>query len=69
MADAADIDLAVEAAHRAFVDPSWANITPAARARCLLKIADLIDENIEELATLQSLEMGGSCAPTIGTTR
>ncbi|AQR63068.1 betaine-aldehyde dehydrogenase [Brevundimonas sp. LM2] len=58
LADAADIDLAVEAAHRAFHDPHWANITPAARARYLLKIADLMDENIEELATLQSLEMG-----------
>jgi acyl-CoA reductase-like NAD-dependent aldehyde dehydrogenase len=57
-ADAPDVDLAVRAAQRAFEAPSWANITPHERARFLLRIADLMEQHADELATLQSCEMG-----------
>jgi acyl-CoA reductase-like NAD-dependent aldehyde dehydrogenase len=56
MAGKADIDLAVGAAERAF--PSWSRLAAADRGRILLKLADLIDANAEELARLESLDTG-----------
>ena len=50
----ADVDRAVEAAKKAL--PEWLETTPAERAEILLKLADLIDENAEELAQLESRE-------------
>lgn len=64
LADAADVDLAVAAAKRAFVAPEWRDITPHRRARYLLDIADLVEEHVDELAMLASLDMG---APLIQT--
>lgn len=58
LAEAADIDAAVLAAHNAFASPDWSDITPHKRARYLLEIANLIEENADELGMLQSLEMG-----------
>lgn len=58
LAGAADVDQAVQAAHRAFESPSWAGITPHERARFLLRIADLMEQHGDELAALQSHEMG-----------
>ncbi|MGW5580379.1 aldehyde dehydrogenase family protein [Micromonospora chokoriensis] len=55
----ADVDAAVAAARRAFEDPSWANITPYQRSRILLQVADVMEANAEELAVLDSLDMGG----------
>ncbi|GAA1774160.1 aldehyde dehydrogenase family protein [Streptomonospora arabica] len=54
-----DVDLAVAAARRAFEAPSWADITPYQRSRVLLQIADVLEEHAEELAVLDSLDMGG----------
>jgi acyl-CoA reductase-like NAD-dependent aldehyde dehydrogenase len=54
-----DVDLAVAAARRAFEAPSWADITPYERSRVLLQIADVVEEHAEELAVLDSLDMGG----------
>ncbi|MDT0442197.1 aldehyde dehydrogenase family protein [Streptomyces johnsoniae] len=54
-----DVDLAVAAARRAFEDPSWADLTPYRRSRVLLQIADVVEEHAEELAVLDSLDMGG----------
>jgi len=48
----------VAAARTAFEARSWANITPYERSRYLLKIADAIEANIDELATIQTLDMG-----------
>jgi acyl-CoA reductase-like NAD-dependent aldehyde dehydrogenase len=56
-AGAADVDRAVRAARRAFED-SWRDGPAAARGRCLIKLAELIEENIEELATLETLDNG-----------
>ncbi len=56
--DKADVDEAVKHAHKAFEDFKWANITPHARTRFLLKIADLIEQHAEELAELETLDNG-----------
>ncbi|MDX6804832.1 aldehyde dehydrogenase family protein [Terrihabitans rhizophilus] len=55
--DAEDINLAVAAARRAFEGP-WSRFTPFQRQECLLKFADLVEKNFEELARLDTLDMG-----------
>jgi gamma-glutamyl-gamma-aminobutyraldehyde dehydrogenase len=56
--DAADIDAAVRAARRAFDDGRWSRRSPADRKAVLLRFADLLEANLEELALLDSLEAG-----------
>jgi len=51
-----DVDRAVAAADAAF--EGWSNQTPGARAAFLLKLADLIEANGEELAALESANVG-----------
>ena len=53
---AKDVDRAVEAAKRAL--PEWLETTPAERGEILLKLADLIDEHADELAKLESTNVG-----------
>ena len=53
-----DIDLAVRAARRAFDDGVWALADPRERKRVLLRWASLIDEHSEELAQLESADVG-----------
>jgi len=53
---AADVDRAVEAAARAW--PEWRDSTPAERAELLLKLADVVDANAEELAEIESRNVG-----------
>ena len=55
---AEDIDRAVGAARRAFDDGRWSRRSPAERKATLLRLADLIETNAEELALLDSLEAG-----------
>jgi 1-pyrroline dehydrogenase len=55
-ATAEDVDRAVQAAKKAFVE--WRETTPAERAEALLKVADLIDEHAEELAEIESRNVG-----------
>jgi aldehyde dehydrogenase (NAD+) len=55
--DAEDTDRAVAAARRAFQGP-WSRSKPFDRAAILLKLAELIDQNFEELAALDMLDMG-----------
>ena len=52
----ADVDRAVEAAKKAWAE--WRGVTPAERAELLLKLADLIDEHTEELAEIESRNVG-----------
>jgi 1-pyrroline dehydrogenase len=52
----ADVDRAVEAARKAW--PEWRDATPAERAEVLLKLADLLDEHTDELAELESRNVG-----------
>jgi 4-(gamma-glutamylamino)butanal dehydrogenase len=56
--DAEDIDRAVKAARAAFEDGRWSGKTPAERKAVLLKLADLIRDNLVEFALLESLDMG-----------
>ena len=55
---AADVDAAVAAARRAFEDGRWAGRAPAERKRILKRFAALILEHRDELALLESLDMG-----------
>jgi gamma-glutamyl-gamma-aminobutyraldehyde dehydrogenase len=56
--DAADIDAAVKASRLAFEDGRWSRRAPADRKQVLLRFADAIEANLEELATLDALEAG-----------
>jgi betaine-aldehyde dehydrogenase len=56
MAGKADIDKAVAAAQKAF--PKWARMAAMERGRLLLKLADAIEANADELARLESLDTG-----------
>jgi acyl-CoA reductase-like NAD-dependent aldehyde dehydrogenase len=56
MAGREDIDKAVAAAQRAF--PRWRSTSAGDRGRILLRLADKIEENAEELARLESLDTG-----------
>jgi betaine-aldehyde dehydrogenase/aminobutyraldehyde dehydrogenase len=51
-----DVDAAVEQAKAAL--PEWLDSTPAERAEILLKLADVIDANTEELAQIESRNVG-----------
>ncbi len=53
----ADVDAAVAAA-RAALDGAWAKTSPAKRARALNRLAQLLDERTDELATLESRNNG-----------
>lgn len=56
--DAADVDAAVAAARRAFDEGPWARLAPVERKRVLLRLAELMLAHREELALLDSLNMG-----------
>lgn len=56
--DAADVDLAVKAARDAFERASWAGMSPRERKKILLRFADLIEQNIPELALIETLDCG-----------
>src|SRR5581483_11363004 len=56
--DAEDIDRAVGAARTAFRKGVWANVAPAKRKQVLKRFAELILKNGEELALLETLDMG-----------
>jgi len=56
--DERDIDLAVQAARRAFEQGPWPKMTAAERARILWKLGDLITANLDEMARLESINTG-----------
>lgn len=53
-----DVDRAVKAANTVFQSGVWRSITPTARGKLLRKLGDLISQNIETLATLESRDNG-----------
>jgi acyl-CoA reductase-like NAD-dependent aldehyde dehydrogenase len=57
-ADRADVDAAVASARRAYEAPSWSGISPHARTRALLKIAETLDRHVDELAAIDNLDIG-----------
>jgi aldehyde dehydrogenase (NAD+) len=56
--DERDIDVAVQAARRAFDQGPWPRMPAAERARVLWKLADLITANLDEMARLESVNTG-----------
>lgn len=67
-AGAADVDAAVDAAEAAFKKGPWAKFTPAQRAKCMNKFADLVEQHATELAEWESLCMGQPTALSVGVT-
>ena len=55
---APDVDAAVQSARRAFEDGRWRHKAPAIRKRILLRFAELINQHKDELALLETLDMG-----------
>lgn len=55
---AEDVDLAVRAARRAFETGDWAKMDARDRGRLINRLADLIEQNAEELAALETLDNG-----------
>lgn len=53
-----DVDAAVAAARSAFESDAWHNMTGADRANLLWRLADLIEQNIDALAELETLDQG-----------
>ena len=56
--DVADADLAVAAARQAFESGAWSRLPPRERKRVLLRFDGLIERHAEELALLETLDMG-----------
>src|SRR3954451_3594081 len=54
--DGRDVELAVAAAEKAF--PAWSKTPAADRSRVLLRIADLIERDLEKLARAESIDTG-----------
>jgi aldehyde dehydrogenase (NAD+) len=57
-ADSADVDRAVKAARTAFDRGPWRRMAAADRGQMLHRLADLIEQNADELAQLESLDNG-----------
>jgi aldehyde dehydrogenase (NAD+) len=56
--DERDVDLAVQAARRAFDQGPWPRMAASERARLLWKLADLIGTHLDEMARLESVNTG-----------
>jgi len=56
-AGSADVDAAVSAARKALSGP-WSRLSPSARGQVVWRLADLLEEHIEEFAQLESLDQG-----------
>ncbi|KAI3995961.1 hypothetical protein MKX01_037458 [Papaver californicum] len=56
--DKEDVDLAVKAAREAFDHGKWPRMSGYERGRTMMKFADLIEENVEEIAILDTINAG-----------
>jgi aldehyde dehydrogenase (NAD+) len=65
LGDSQDVDRAVAAARAAFNGP-WSKTKPFERQAMILRLADLIERHFEELATLDTLEMGAPMKRAFG---
>jgi gamma-glutamyl-gamma-aminobutyraldehyde dehydrogenase len=61
-----DIDRAVAAAKDAFRSGCWSRIAPRERMDILYRFADLVDEHAEQLAVLETLDMGKPIGDVVG---
>jgi len=62
-----EVNAAVEAAKKAF--PEWRRTPPLARARCLFRLKQLMEEHFEELSRIQTMEHGKTIDESRGETR
>ena len=62
-----EFDEAVQAAQAAFYD--WRRTPPLARARCLFRMKELMEQNFEELSRVQTMEHGKTIDESRGETR
>ena len=53
-----DVDAAVASAKRAFEDGRWRHVSPSARKAVMLRFAALVRGNLDELALLETLDVG-----------
>jgi malonate-semialdehyde dehydrogenase (acetylating)/methylmalonate-semialdehyde dehydrogenase len=67
MSSREEVNAAVKAAREAF--PDWRRTTPLARARCLFRLKELMEENFEELSRIQTMEHGKTIDESRGETR
>ncbi len=63
--DAADVDEAVKAARAAFEDGRWRLKTPREKKRALFRLAELMERDLEDLALLETLDMGKPIRDTL----
>ncbi len=56
--DAADIDRAVRGARAAFESGVWSRLAPKKRKKALLRLAALVEEHSDELALLETIDVG-----------
>lgn len=64
--DVADAELAVADARATFESGVWSRMAPAQRKRVMIRFADLMDEHAEELALLETLDMGKPISDSLG---
>lgn len=64
--DAADAKAAVAVARAAFERGEWSRLAPGKRKKVLLKLADLMEANKNELALLDTLDMGKPIGSSLG---
>jgi malonate-semialdehyde dehydrogenase (acetylating)/methylmalonate-semialdehyde dehydrogenase len=63
----AELNEAVGAARDAF--PMWREVPPLARARCMFRLKELLEQNFEELSRIQTMEHGKTIDESRGETR
>ncbi len=59
----ADVELALDAAYKAF--PSWSKTAAATRSNLLLKVAQVMEDNLEYLATVETIDNGKAIRETM----
>lgn len=57
-ARAEEVNRAVAAAHQAFNAPEWRDLNASMRGKLLMRLADLVEQNADELARLETLDTG-----------
>ena len=60
-----DADLAVKSARKAFESGAWSEMAPMDRKMVLVRWAELIEQNADELALLESLDVGKPISDTV----
>lgn len=68
-AGAADVNRAVEAAHNAVASSAWRGLTATQRGRLLYRLGDLLENNVERLAEIETRDTGKIIRETAGQIR